>query len=125
MAFQNNPTTRVALLGICAASVCVSLTASSTVWFAELFWTPSIMLQAEDRCHRIGQRAAVKCKYFWARDTMDDTIWQMIKRKYENLGEYVDGITTTFAIQEGGEATNISDEKNDNDNNVKRNMCYG
>jgi len=48
-AFQTDPSIRVALLGITAAGVAVTLTASSTVWFAELFWTPAIMIQAEDR----------------------------------------------------------------------------
>ena len=52
--FQSDSTIRVAMLGITAAGVAVTLTASSTVWFAELFWTPAIMIQAEDRCHRIG-----------------------------------------------------------------------
>jgi SWI/SNF-related matrix-associated actin-dependent regulator 1 of chromatin subfamily A len=47
--FQKNPKVRVALLGITAAGVAVTLTASSTVWFAELFWTPALMIQAEDR----------------------------------------------------------------------------
>jgi len=51
-AFQTDSSIRVALLGITAAGVAVTLTASSTVWFAELFWTPAIMIQAEDRCHR-------------------------------------------------------------------------
>ena len=46
--FQTNPAVRIAMLGITAAGVAV-LTASSTVWFAELFWTPAIMIQAEDR----------------------------------------------------------------------------
>jgi SNF2 family DNA or RNA helicase len=48
-AFQTDPSIRIALLGITAAGVAVTLTASSTVWFAELFWTPAIMIQAEDR----------------------------------------------------------------------------
>ena len=47
--FQTDPAVRVALLGVTAAGVAVTLTASSTVWFAELFWTPAILLQAEDR----------------------------------------------------------------------------
>jgi SNF2 family DNA or RNA helicase len=47
--FQTDPAVRVAMLGITAAGVAVTLTASSTVWFTELFWTPAIMIQAEDR----------------------------------------------------------------------------
>ena len=47
--FQSDPGVRIAMLGITAAGVAVTLTASSTVWFAELFWTPAIMIQAEDR----------------------------------------------------------------------------
>ena len=45
--FQTNPDFRIAVLGITAAGVAVTLTASSTVWFAELFWTPALMIQAE------------------------------------------------------------------------------
>lgn len=40
--FQNDPSVRVALLGITAAGVAVTLTASSQVLFAELFWTPAL-----------------------------------------------------------------------------------
>lgn len=90
-AFQSDPLVRIALLGITAAGVAVTLTASSTVWFAELFWTPAIMIQAEDRCHRIGQQARVKCLYFVAKGTVDDILWKLIEKKFKDLGEFVEG----------------------------------
>lgn len=89
--FQNDPTIRVALLGITAAGVAVTLTASSTVWFAELFWTPAIMIQAEDRCHRIGQQGQVECVYFVGKGTLDDVLWKLVEKKFQQLGEFVEG----------------------------------
>jgi SNF2 family DNA or RNA helicase len=87
LTFQTDPTVRIALLGITAAGVAVTLTASSTVWFAELFWTPAIMVQAEDRCHRIGQQASVRCLYFVAKGTLDEVLWKLIEKKFRDLGE--------------------------------------
>jgi len=89
--FQTVPSVRIAVLGITAAGVAVTLTASSTVWFAELFWTPAIMIQAEDRCHRIGQQARVQCLYFVARGTLDEVLWKLLEKKFRNLGEFVEG----------------------------------
>jgi len=89
--FQNNPSVRVAVLGITAAGVAVTLTAASTVWFAELFWTPSILIQAEDRCHRIGQQATVRCMYFIGNGTLDEVLWKLIEKKFRDLGEFVEG----------------------------------
>ena len=90
-AFQTDPNIRVALLGITAAGVAVTLTASSDVWFVELFWTPAMLVQAEDRCHRIGQQAAVKILYFIGRGTLDEVLWKLIEKKFRDLGEFVEG----------------------------------
>ena len=89
--FQTDPKIRIAMLGITAAGVAVTLTASSTVWFAELFWTPAIMIQAEDRCHRIGQNARVRCLYFIGKGTLDEVLWKLIEKKFRALGEFVEG----------------------------------
>ena len=61
--FQTKNDIMAALLGISAAGVGLTLTASSTVVFAEMHWTPALMLQAEDRAHRIGQECSVNCHY--------------------------------------------------------------
>jgi hypothetical protein len=49
------------------------------------------MIQAEDRCHRIGQQARVRCLYFIARGSLDEILWKLIEKKFRDLGEFVEG----------------------------------
>ena len=69
----------------------MTLTAASTVVFAELDVTPGLMLQAEDRVHRIGQQEAVNIHYLVARGTLDERVWRMVQRKHSVLGRTLDG----------------------------------
>ncbi|XP_064958008.1 uncharacterized protein LOC135608880 isoform X2 [Musa acuminata AAA Group] len=63
------------LLSIKAGGVGLNLTAASTIFFAELTWTPGDIIQAEDRAHRIGQVSSVNIYYLLSNDTVDDIIW--------------------------------------------------
>jgi SWI/SNF-related matrix-associated actin-dependent regulator 1 of chromatin subfamily A len=89
--FQTSSQTRVAILSITAAGIALTLTAASTIYFAEMFWTPGSIIQAEDRAHRIGQTCTVNIYYFLADGTVDELIWPMIKEKFKILGEIVEG----------------------------------
>ena len=58
--------------------------------FAELHFTPGMIIQAEDRAHRIGQALPVNVHYLIARGTLDEILWAMIRRKvlwYYSRGE--------------------------------------
>jgi SWI/SNF-related matrix-associated actin-dependent regulator 1 of chromatin subfamily A len=117
--FQNDPSVRVAILGVTAASVAVTLTAASTVWFAELFWTPAIQIQAEDRCHRIGQQSIVRCVYFHANGSLDDLLWKLLEQKYRDLGEFVEGKEgKEIKVQEISSYQEVEESKSDDSKDV-------
>jgi SWI/SNF-related matrix-associated actin-dependent regulator 1 of chromatin subfamily A len=98
--FQKAPTCRVALLAITAAGVAITLTAASTVFFAELYWTPGSMIQAEDRAHRIGQTSTVSIHYFLGKGTVDELLWPMVQNKMRLLGEVVEGTAESDMLRE-------------------------
>ncbi|KAK7363390.1 hypothetical protein VNO77_05532 [Canavalia gladiata] len=89
--FQEKDAIKAAVLSIKAGGVGLTLTAASTVIFAELSWTPGDLVQAEDRAHRIGQVSSVNIYYLLANDTVDDIIWDVVQSKLENLGQMLDG----------------------------------
>ncbi|MDP9346537.1 MAG: DEAD/DEAH box helicase [Actinomycetota bacterium] len=76
--------TRVAAQGI-------TLTRASNVAFLELEWTPAMHDQAEDRCHRIGQRDAVTAWYLLAAETIDETMARLIEHKRGLVAAVTDG----------------------------------
>ncbi|HEY5187389.1 MAG TPA: DEAD/DEAH box helicase [Solirubrobacteraceae bacterium] len=76
--------TRVAAQGI-------TLTRASNVAFLELEWTPAMHDQAEDRCHRIGQRDAVTAWYLLAAGTIDERMARLIQSKRAHVAAVTDG----------------------------------
>jgi len=74
---------------------------------AELYWTPAVMLQAEDRAHRVGQRNNVTIHYLIATNTADEQIWSLLQRKLTVLGKALD---ESDAMKKGLQATRLNQD---------------
>ncbi|CAH1244620.1 ZRANB3 [Branchiostoma lanceolatum] len=98
--FQGDPTIKVAVLSILAAGTGLTLTAASHVVFAELYWTPGVLEQAEDRAHRIGQHNSVHVHYLVARNTIDDWMWSMLTRKVSVVTSTLNGKLAVLHAEE-------------------------
>jgi len=97
--FQEDPVVRVAVLSITAAGVGLTLTAAQTVVFAELYWVPGQMAQAEDRAHRIGQRDCVTVQYLVASGTLDDALYRALERKTMSTSAILNGRQSSLAAK--------------------------
>lgn len=105
--FQTDENVRAAVLSLTACSTGLTLTAGKAVIFAELYWNPGTMLQAEDRIHRIGQNDNVDIHYLVARNTIDEIVWPKLLKKLtvlESLGIGKNDLKTVRKA-EIGEAT--------------------
>eukprot|EP01103_Thecamoeba_quadrilineata_P015644 TRINITY_DN5007_c0_g1_i1.p1 TRINITY_DN5007_c0_g1~~TRINITY_DN5007_c0_g1_i1.p1 ORF type:complete len:823 (-),score=154.18 TRINITY_DN5007_c0_g1_i1:46-2403(-) len=99
--FQNDEKCKVAILSITAAGQGITLNAAALAVFVELYWTPGVLLQAEDRIHRIGQTFPVTIHYLMSRKTLDDGIWPLLSRKMEILGRTLNGKNAEMELSAG------------------------
>ena len=75
-----------ALLSIHACGTGLNLTNCNHIVFLELAWNPGDLLQAEDRTHRIGQKAdSVLLQYVLVDGTLDGFIWEKLQRKFSTV----------------------------------------
>ncbi|KAF4689382.1 hypothetical protein FOZ60_001715 [Perkinsus olseni] len=95
--FQEDEDIRVAVLSITACSEGLTLTAASVVVFAELYWVPGTIEQAEARVHRIGQtKSCVDIHYLIARGSPDEAVYACLKRKKEDTSAILNGEVETL-----------------------------
>jgi SWI/SNF-related matrix-associated actin-dependent regulator 1 of chromatin subfamily A len=62
-----------------------NLTRAQHVVFAELDWTPAILSQAEDRCHRIGQQGKLLIQHLVLAGSLDAKMIKVLVRKQETI----------------------------------------
>lgn len=88
--FQTDVSCRVFIGGIQAAGVGLTLTAASTVVFVELDWVPGNISQAEDRCHRIGQKESVLIQHLILEGSLDERVVGVLINKQEIIDKALD-----------------------------------
>ena len=85
--FQELETPQILVANMIACGVGVTLTKSHTVVFAELDFTPSNIMQAEARVHRITQEHIVNSIFMVANESLDAKILDLIKDKLKVIKE--------------------------------------
>lgn len=79
--FQMDRDVRVILLTMQTGGAGITLHRASTAVFLSRSWSPAVNEQAEDRLHRIGQKAAVQIITLTAKDTVDSVVEEALERK--------------------------------------------
>lgn len=89
-AFQTNPECKVLLGNYATLGLGLNLTAASLLIEYELPWTKADEIQAQDRCHRIGQQRNLTCVRLITKDTVDERVEEVVDLKASLAGEVVD-----------------------------------
>ena len=79
--FNDNSSYKVFLLSTKACGLGINLTSADTCIMHDLDFNPFNDLQAEDRCHRIGQKKPVTVYKLITKDSVDEDIFKMQERK--------------------------------------------
>ncbi|EEB16258.1 lymphoid specific helicase, putative [Pediculus humanus corporis] len=85
--FMDNPEIFVFLITMRSGGLGINLTAADTVIFYDSDWNPTINLQSQDRCHRIGQSKPVMIYRLCVKGTIDEKIIERAnaKRRLEKM----------------------------------------
>lgn len=79
--FMNDDDCKIIICSLKSASVGLTLTAASDVLFAEMDWCAANNIQAEDRCHRIGQKNNVNIWYLISKGTIEEYMLNVVMKK--------------------------------------------
>lgn len=79
--FRTNPDIQTFLISIKAGGVGLNLTEADYVFILDPWWNPAVEMQAIDRTHRIGQTKNVFIYKFITKDSVEEKILALQKRK--------------------------------------------
>ena len=81
--FQQDETIPVFLISLKAGGVGINLSGADTVIHFDPWWNAAVEAQATDRAHRIGQKRVVTSYKLITRDTVEEKILNLQKKKRE------------------------------------------
>ncbi|MBV6504781.1 MAG: hypothetical protein ILNGONEN_00334 [Syntrophorhabdaceae bacterium] len=87
--FQEDPNTKVFLISLKAGGLGLNLTAADYVMIYDPWWNPAAERQAIDRAHRIGQAKNVFVYKMITRDTVEEKILELQKRKANLVSQLI------------------------------------
>lgn len=91
----------VLLLSLKAAGVGLNLTRADHVFIMDPWWNPAVEAQARDRAHRIGQMKPVMLYRLVAKDTLEEKIIELQRKKLDLAGSILDdGVSSSKMTQE-------------------------
>lgn len=81
--FQSDPECKIFVGTIASCGAGITLTAANLMLFVELHWVPGDIAQAEDRCHRKGQKRNLEVRYLVVEGSIDSVMSERIIDKLE------------------------------------------
>ncbi|MFP4013115.1 MAG: SNF2-related protein, partial [Chitinispirillaceae bacterium] len=89
--FQDDPECSVFLISLKAGGTGLNLTAAEYVFILDPWWNPAVEAQAIDRAHRIGQTRPVFAYKLICRDTVEEKVLELQKKKRKLAESIISG----------------------------------
>ena len=96
--FQEDENCPVFLISLKAGGLGLNLTAADYVFLLDPWWNPAVEAQAIDRAHRVGQTKTVFAYRMICRDTVEEKIAELQKKKRDLADAILDGADQSSSI---------------------------
>jgi SNF2 family DNA or RNA helicase len=110
--FQSDPDIKAFIMTLKTGGTGINLTAADYIFIMDPWWNSAAESQAIDRSHRIGQTNPVFCYRLIARDTIEERILELQKRKLDLVSSLLsDDVTSLKTLSEDDIAFLVGDDE--------------
>lgn len=107
--FKTSPSQNILISTVFTGGVGLNLTEASTIIHFDHWWNPAIVWQAEDRAHRFGQNKQVNVHSLFSRGTIEERIFNLLKRKEVMIDRVLARLGNDAAEQEIDNTTTVEE----------------